>query len=116
MDYLANPFNLSINSLSNDGICGIFNIASINLFYYILVSCVNKLSDIQQEESCLESENDIIAIPDVIFDNIFCDDNVHNNKHNDDMHDNRHHNRHNDNIHDNGTQNMHNDNMLIIKC
>jgi len=73
MEYLANPFNHSINSPPNDGICGIFNILSLNLFYYIVALFVCKLDEIQREESVLEGESNIKDIPDTVFDNIFDD-------------------------------------------
>ena len=76
MEYLANPFNHSINPPHNDGICCIFNILSLNLFYYIVASFVCKLDEIQREESVLEGECDVKNIPDSVFDNVFDDNQV----------------------------------------
>ena len=73
MEYLANPFNHSINHQSNNGICGIFNILSLSLFYYIIVSLVCELDEIQRKESVLEGECEVNDIPDSIFDNVFDD-------------------------------------------
>ncbi len=78
MEYLANPFNLSVNPFSNEGICGILNIASINLFYYILSTCICKLSEIDEQETCIEDDTNIDEIPDIVYDNVFNDESVDN--------------------------------------
>ena len=71
MEYLANPFNHSINPHSNDGICGLLNMASLYLFYYILCEMGSKLEDIQRIHSRIHEIN--FAIPDIVFDNVFDD-------------------------------------------
>jgi hypothetical protein len=76
MEYLANPFNHSINSLSNDGICGVLNMASLNLFYYIIFLIGSKLVEIQILEDVLEGNDDIKEISDMVFDNVFEDETV----------------------------------------
>ena len=75
MEYLANPFNHSVNSYYNDGICYVLNYVSLNLFYYILWASGNKLlEEIQQEEEdILKDNDDITDVPDIIFENIFDD-------------------------------------------
>jgi hypothetical protein len=76
MEYLANPFNHSINSYSNDGICGVFNSASLYLFYYIIFLISMKLEDIQIQEDVLEGNCDIREISNMVFDNVFEDETV----------------------------------------
>ena len=76
MEYLANPFNHSINSYSNDGICGVFNSASLYLFYYIIFLISMKLEDIQIQEDVLEGNSDINVISDMVFDNVFEDETI----------------------------------------
>ena len=82
MDYLADPFNQSINPPFNYSINTVFNILSVNLFYYIVASFVYKLNEIQEQEMHLEGECDsnIISqnIPDIVYDNVFDDMNVDN--------------------------------------
>ena len=85
IEYLANPFNLSINSLHNDDICDILNLASANIFYYIIFKIINKLKEIREQEQDKEREdvlegNDTIKcvseIPVMVFNNVFDDETV----------------------------------------
>lgn len=85
MEYLANPFNHSVRSFSNDGICGILNFASLNLFYYIIYVIGSKLKEIQTLEEEQEDVSDIPDIldipdipdiPDMFFKNVFNDETV----------------------------------------
>jgi len=102
MEYLANPFNHSVRSFSNDGICGILNLVSLNLFYYIIYVIGSKLEEIQKQEQEQEQKQvqeqeqeseqekeieqedildgddikDISEIPDMVFDNVFDDETV----------------------------------------
>ncbi len=82
MEYLANPFNQSINQPPDDNINTVFNILSLTLFYYIVASFVYKLYEIREQESSLEGEYDskIISqyIPDIVYDNVFNDETVDN--------------------------------------
>jgi hypothetical protein len=82
MEYLANPFNQSINQPPDDNINTVFNILSLTLFYYIVASFVYNLYEIREQESSLEGEYDskIISqyIPDIVYDNVFNDETVDN--------------------------------------
>lgn len=74
MEYLADPFNYSINQVSNNGICYLFNIISTTLLYYIMYITHRELKAIYYESNFRKSGCDIEKIPYVIFDNVF--DNV----------------------------------------
>jgi hypothetical protein len=74
MEYLANPFNLSVNPAPNDGVAGIFNLVSIYLFYSILFNICNYLEDVEFKYACKSDDN--IEITSELFDNIFDDETV----------------------------------------
>ena len=76
MEFLANPFNHSVNAPPSDGISRILNMVSLNLFYYILFAISVKLDEIRQVEDVLEGIDDIKEIPDMVFENVFDDETV----------------------------------------
>lgn len=88
MEYLANPFNHSINAFPNVDILWALNIVSLNLFYKSIFDIVSKLEEIQHQENIikgdtLENDNDndinyISEIPDIVFDNVFDDVSIDN--------------------------------------
>jgi len=76
MEYLANPFNHSVNTPHSDGISRVLNMVSLNLFYYILFAISIKLEDIRKEEDVLEGSDYIKEVPDMVFENVFDDETV----------------------------------------
>jgi hypothetical protein len=71
MDYLANPFNYSVNSYSNEGLCGILNMISLILFHTIIIRIIAKLEDIHLEEDIIKYNKNIEEVPDNVFANVF---------------------------------------------
>ena len=85
MEYLANPFNLSINHFSNEGIFCILNVLNIELFYYIFSAFMRKLENIEINEekkrqnrnlAMIKGEFNISEIPDIVYNNVFDDETI----------------------------------------